>query len=198
MRRSVALLVALIVLAWPALGLPHPAKKDERLSKIGPAPDFALTNQDGNRISLGELRGKVVAVTFIYASCADTCPLLTAKMATLQTKLGADFGPRVFFVSITVDPERDTPDILKHYAERHGAKTAGWAFVTGTPEEIRTVAQRYGVYYKKSPRGDVDHTFLTSVVDQAGILRVQYLGVRFDPDELLRDIRGLLKEGRVR
>ena len=62
----------------------------------------------------------------------------------------------------------------------------------------RASLKRYGIYYKKSPHGDVDHTFLTSVVDQAGILRVQYLGVRFDPDELLRGIRGLLKEGRGR
>src|SRR5262249_35849968 len=117
MRRSAAVLAILIVLALPGLGVAHPAKKEERLSKIGPAPHCALTNQDGVRSSLSELRGRVVAVTFIYASCADTCPLLTAKMATLQTKLGRDFGPRVFFVSITVDPERDTPEILKHYAE---------------------------------------------------------------------------------
>ena len=198
MRPSVAVLVAMVVFAWPTLGLSHPAKKDERLSKIGPAPDFALTNQDETRVALSELRGRVVAITFIYASCADTCPLLTAKMARIQARLGSDSGPRVFFVSFTVDPERDTPAVLKQYAEAHGAKTAGWAFVTGTPDEIRAVARRYGVYYRKTPRGDVDHTFLTSVVDQRGILRVQYLGVRFDPDELLRDIRGLLKEGPTR
>ena len=198
MRPSVAVLAALVVFVGPALGLSHPAKKDERLSKIGPAPDFALTNQDWTRVALSELRGRVVAITFIYASCADTCPLLTAKMARIQARLGPDFGPRVFFVSITVDPERDTPEVLRRYAEAHGATTAGWAFVTGSPDEIRAVARRYGVYYRKTPRGDVDRTFLTSVVDQSGILRVQYLGVRFDPDELLRDIRGLLKEGRGR
>ena len=194
MRSSVAVLAALVVFAWPTLGLSHPAKQDERLSKIGPAPNFALTNQDGTRVTLSELRGRVVAITFIYASCADTCPLLTAKMARVQARLGPDFGPRVFFVSITVDPERDTPEVLKRYAEAHGATTAGWAFVTGSPDEIRAVARRYGVYYRKTARGDVDHTFLTSVVDRTGILRVQYLGVRFDPDELLRDIRSLLKE----
>ena len=185
-------LVVLAALAWPALGFSHPAKKDARLSKIGPAPDFALTTQDGTRLSLRDLRGRVVAVTFMYASCADTCPLLTAKMAGLQARLGRDFGPKVFFVSITVDPERDTPEVLKRYAQAHAANTAGWAFVTGTPDEIRGVARRYGIYYQKAPRGDVDHTFLTSIVDPNGILRVQYLGVRFDPDELLADLRSLL------
>jgi protein SCO1/2 len=135
-----------------------------------------------------------VALTFIYTSCADTCPLLTAKMAGLQARLGTDFGARVFFVSVTVDPERDTPEVLKRYAQAHGANPAGWAFLTGTPAQIRQVARHYGIYSKKLPRGDVDHTFLTSLIDHSGTLRVQYLGVRFDPEELLRDLQSLVRE----
>ncbi len=77
------------------------------------------------------------------------------------------------------------------------ANTAGWAFFTGTSAEIREVAKRYGIYYKKTPRGDVDHTFLTSLVDQSGTLRVQYMGVKFNPDEMLRDIRSLLREREI-
>ena len=77
---------------------------------------------------------------------------------------------------------------------RTGRTSLGWAFLTGTPAEIRQVARRYGIYYKKTARGDVDHTFLTSLVDQSGTLRVQYLGVRFDPDELLRDLQALVQE----
>lgn len=137
-----------------------------------------------------------MAITFIYTSCADACPLLTAKLAGLQSRLGEDFGSRVAFVSITVDPERDTPAVLKRYAEGHGARAPAWTFLTGTPAEIREVARRYGIYYRKPLRDDVDHTFLTSLVDQAGTLRVQYLSVRFDPDELLRDLRSLVQEGR--
>ena len=188
--------IVLLAVGWQALGLGHQAREDTRLSKIGPAPELSLTTQDGQRLSLKELRGKVVAVTFIYASCTDTCPLLTAKMAGLQAALGVAFGPKVFFLSITVDPERDTPAVLQRYAQAHGANLAGWAFLTGTPAEIRQVAHRYGIYYRKTPRGDVDHTFLTSLVDQSGTLRVQYIGVRFDPDELLRDLQALVREGR--
>ena len=188
------MLVLVVTVALVAPGLGHEGEGGAGLRRIGPAPGFTLINQDGTRLSLEDLRGKVMAVTFIYASCADTCPLLTAKMAGLQSRLGADFGSRVWFVSITVDPERDTPAILKSYAQAHGAKPAGWAFLTGTPAEIREVARRYGIVYRKSARGDVDHTFLTSVIDQAGTLRVQYLGVRFDPDELLADLRSLLRE----
>jgi protein SCO1/2 len=170
----------------------------ESLPKIKPAPEFTLTNQYGKRLALKELRGKVLAVTFIFASCADTCPLLTAKMAGLQDRLGPVFGAKVFFLSITVDPERDTPEVLKRYAEAYKANPGGWAFLTGTPAEIRDVAKRYGIYHKKTARGDVDHTFLTSLVDQSGTLRVQYMGVRFHPDEMLRDLQSLLGEANAR
>jgi protein SCO1/2 len=170
----------------------------ESLPKIKLAPEFTLTKQDGKRLTLKELRGKVVAVTFIFASCADTCPLLTAKMVGIQDRLGSAFGEKVYFVSITVDPERDTPDVLQRYADRHKANPAGWAFLTGTSAEIRNVAKRYGIYSKKTSRGDVDHTFLTSLVDQNGTLRVQYMGVQFDPDEMLRDLQSLVKETKSR
>src|SRR2546427_1983767 len=172
----------LIVLAAGSWLLPTPgdtAGDGNGLPQIGPAPAFSLTTQDGQRLSLQELHGKVVPVTFIYASCADTCPLLTAKLAGLQARLGADFGPKVFFLAITVDPERDTPEVLKRYPQAHGVDLAGWAFLTGTPPEILEVARRYGVYFKKTRRAYVEHTFLTSLIDQRGPLRVHYLGVRF-------------------
>jgi protein SCO1 len=192
---DVGILIVLAAAGWLAPTFSYAAGERDGLPRIGPAPELSLTTQDGQRLSLQELRGKVVAVTFIYASCADTCPLLTAKLAGLQAALGADFGLKVFFLSITVDPERDTPAVLQRYAQAHGANLAGWAFLTGTPAEIRQVARRYGIYYKKTSRGDVDHTFLTSLVDQSGTLRVQYLGVRFNPDELLHDLQTLLREG---
>lgn len=179
-------------MVWP-LALASAAVA-ERLPRIGPAPEFMLTKQDGERIALRDFRGKVLAITFIYTSCKDTCPLLTAKMVGLQSRLGADFGRSVYFLSITVDPKIDTPDTLKHYAEMLGVNLSGWAFLTGTSVEIGKVAKEYGIYYKKAPRGDVDHTFLTSLVDQRGTIRVQYMGVRFDPDEMHRDLRSLLRE----
>ena len=191
---GVAVLVALAAAGWAVPVACHQPKADARLSKIGPAPEFTLTTQDNTRLLLRNLRGKVVAVTFIYTSCADTCPLLTAKLAGLQSKLGPDFGPKVFFASISVDPERDTPEVLKRYARVHGAKLAGWAFLTGTPAEIGDVEKKYGIFARKNPQGDVDHTFLTSLIDRDGVLRVQYLGVRFNPDELLADVRSLLRE----
>jgi len=195
---AVTVALTLIVAAWSPAGMGHEDGKHARLSKIGPAPDFTLTTQDGHPLSLASLRGKVAVATFIYASCTDTCPLLTAKMAGIQKRLGSDFGSRVYFISVTVDPERDTPEVLGRYARTHGANLGGWAFLTGSPAQIRDVSRSYGIFVKKQERGDVDHTFLTSIIDPHGTLRVQYMGVRFDPEEMLRDIRSLLREGRGR
>lgn len=194
MSKQTAFVLVLALLACPVAGLAHDALNDQRLPTIGPAPNFELTSQDGTRVALDDYRGKVVAVTFIFASCMDTCPLLTAKMAQVQDELGADFATRIAFVSITVDPERDTPDVLKQYAQTFGANPAGWAFLTSTSEEIRDVTRRYGIFMSKTAAGDVDHTFLTSLVDSRGTLRVQYLGTRFDPEEFQRDLLSLSDE----
>jgi protein SCO1/2 len=191
-----ALVLAFVMLASLAPVQAHDAAqtKQQHLPNIAPAPAFALTSQDGTPVALADFRDKVVAVTFIYTSCMDTCPVLTALMAYVQDKLGPDFGERIAFVSITVDPERDTPEVLKRYAETFGADLKGWAFLTGAPDAIRGVIRRYGVFAAKNADGQVDHTFLTSIVDRNGMLRVQYLGVRFDPDEFRRDLLSLVKE----
>jgi protein SCO1/2 len=173
---------------------PQHASRESPLPKIAPAPEFTLISQDGAPVTLAGFRGKVVAVTFIFTLCTATCPVLTPMMSFVQDQLGSDFGAKIAFVSITVDPERDTPDVLKEYARAFGANLAGWSFATGTPAAIHNVTRQYGVFASKGENGDVDHTFLTSIVDPNGMLRVQYLGVRFDPEEFRRDLLSLIKE----
>src|SRR5229473_7529257 len=190
------LVLTLATLTTLVLAQPHaaPPQPFQALPEIAPAPEFALTSQDGAEVKLADFRGKVVAVTFIFTMCTLTCPVLTPMMSFVQDRLGPDFGERIAFVSITVDPERDTPEVLKEYAQAFGANLAGWAFLTGAPDAIRDVTRRYGVFAAKTADGDVDHTFLTSIVDPRGILRVQYLGVRFDPEEFRRDLLSLVDE----
>jgi protein SCO1/2 len=193
-----ALVLTLLVLATLMLLLPrddpHYISQEQPLPKIAPAPEFMLTSQDGAQISLAALRGKVVAVTFIFTLCTATCPVLTPMMSLVQGQLGPDFGNKVVFASITVDPERDTPEMLKLYAQMYGADVVGWSFLTGSPPVIQDLTRRYGVFASKHANGDIEHSFLTSIVDQRGILRVQYLGVRFDPEEFRRDLLSLLRE----
>jgi protein SCO1 len=190
---TLTLMLAILMLV-PIHDAPQQMFEQPPLPKIARAPEFSLTSQDGGHVTLADFRGKVVAVTFIYTLCTTTCPALTPMMSFIQDQLGPDFGTKVMFVSITVDPERDTPQVLKEYAQAFGANLAGWTFLTGPPDAIQDVTRRYGVFASKTANGDVDHTFLTSIVDPRGILRVQYAGVRFDPDELRHDLLSLLQE----
>ena len=165
------------------------------LPRIGPAPSFMLTTQDNAQLKLTDLRGKVVAVTFIFTTCKDTCPVLTAKLVGVQRKLAADVSPNVAFVAISLTPKHDTPDVLKAYADAHNADLSRWTFLTGDAKQIQALAKQYGVFVKaKKSADDVDHGFLTSIIDRAGIIRVQYMGVRFEPSELLADLQALVKE----
>lgn len=165
------------------------------LPRIDPAPSFMLTTQDNAQLKLTDLRGKVVAVTFIFTTCKDTCPVLTAKLVGVQRKLAGDISPNIAFVAISLTPKHDTPDVLKVYADAHNADLSRWSFVTGDAKQIQALAKQYGVFVKtKKSADDVDHGFLTSIIDRAGIIRVQYMGVRFEPNELLADLQALFKE----
>jgi protein SCO1 len=192
--RWLAHLLLLGLLSCPAHA--HDAPHDQRLPTIRAAPDFTLTSQDGVHVSLRDLRGKAVAITFIFASCSDTCPVLTSNMVHVQDELGPAFGSKIAFVAITVDPERDTPEVLKQYAENFGANLNGWAFLTGDPAAVRNVGRKYGVFARKTTAGDVDHILLTSLIDPKGILRVQYVGARFDLEEFQRDLLSLVDESK--
>ena len=190
-RACTALLLPLAALA---LSADAANRKTARLPTIGPAPPFALTSSNGQRVTLADLRGKVVALTFVFTTCSGTCPILTATMAGIGRALGSDFGPRVAFVAISVDPLNDTPARLRDYAAAHRADVPGWFFLTGASHDIDAVIRRYGAYANKTASGSFDHLFLTSLIDRAGMLRLQYLGVRFDPREMQRDLQMLLRE----
>ena len=100
MRAAPILLATVLAGSTPAA----PTAQDHSgLPVIGPAPDFVLRAQDGAEVALNKFRGKAVAVTFIFASCSATCPILIAKMAAVRDQLGSDFGPKIAFLSITVE-----------------------------------------------------------------------------------------------
>ncbi len=114
-------------------------------------------------------------------------------MARVQDELGSDFGTKVAFVSITLDPERDTPEVLKQYAKAFKADLAGWSFLTGEPG--RSARSRTAMAcYRQSGGRQIDHTLLTTLVDRHGTMRVQYLGYRFDADEFRHDLLSLVSE----
>jgi protein SCO1 len=105
------------------------------------APNFMLTDQLGRPVSDADLRGKVVVADFIYTTCTDICPALTAQMASLRTRLEQEglLGDEVVLLSVSVDPARDTPAVLKTYSEPFAADPANWLFLTGDEAAIRAV-----------------------------------------------------------
>jgi len=129
---------------WLKLG-PQPQfiggteNSSDGLKQYGAVPDFTLTERSGDNISLAQLRGKIWIADFIYTSCTDTCPLQTGMMAKLQEEYAAD--PVVQLVSVTVDPERDTPQALALYAAKYNADAKRWYFLTGQRDRIIRLIQ---------------------------------------------------------
>lgn len=109
-------------------------------------PNFELTTQDGIKVRLYDdlLKGKSVALNVFYTSCKDECPLETATLAQVQRILGDRVGRDIFFYSISIDPQNDTPPVMKAYAEKFGAGP-GWLFLTGKAEEIPVIARKLGL-----------------------------------------------------
>src|SRR5467141_3793184 len=109
-------------------------------------PNVPLTTQDGATVHLYDdlLKGKSVAINVIYTSCKDECPLETARLAQLQQLLGERMGKDIFFYSITIDPKRDKPEVLKAYAQKYGVGP-GWLFLTGKEEDIKLATKKLGL-----------------------------------------------------
>lgn len=150
-------------------------------------PDFALTDQTGRIVRLSEMRGQPVAVTFLYTRCpiATACPLTATRFAKLDSMLKEKGFGRL--VTITVDPEHDTPKVLAEYARHLGADPARWKFLTGDPKAVAEVASNFGLIYYPD-KGQVVHGQAAAVVDSGGRLATIYFGQMWEPEHLLRDL----------
>lgn len=156
-----------------------------------PAPDFELTDQSGREVALSSLRGRNVVVDFVYTHCPGPCPILTSSHVSLQRSLAPDVRERTWFVSITLDPARDTPEALRAYASARGVDLSDWWFVTGAPERVEAVVERFGVGSIVQPNGEIDHLVATFLIDAEGRIAERYIGLDHDVEELRRDLEGL-------
>jgi protein SCO1/2 len=140
---------------------------------------FSLIDQTGKTVSLADFAGKVVVVDFIYTRCPlpDVCPRLSATFASVSKKL-----PNVEFLSITIDPQYDTPAVLSEYARRWQAGES-WRFLTGAPEQIQEVAGLFGLIYWPE-EGSIAHTVATAVIGRDGTLKAKIEGAGYRPDQL--------------
>jgi len=148
-------------------------------------PDFTLTSQVREKVSLSRLRGQVVAVNFIYTSCAlpQFCLRISNHFGVLQRRFRARLGTDLTLVTVTFDPARDTPERLSEYASEFDADPAVWRFLTGSADDIARVAGLFGVDFFPDD-GLMSHSVRTAVIDRRGVLVANIEGNRFSADQL--------------
>jgi protein SCO1/2 len=175
------------------------------LPVLGDLPAFSLVAEDGTPFRKDDLLGRVWIADFVFTSCADACPRLQGKMRKLQDRLvPLEQGGNIGLLSISVDPERDTPEKLKQYGEIFGARAGLWRSLTGDQKEVeRTVVKGFHTAMAKVPRDNADphleafeimHGERLVLVDRLGRIRGYYDAD--DRDRLLRDARSLTVGGR--
>ena len=157
-------------------------------------PDFKLRNQDGRTIHLNQFRGRELLVTFIYTRCPlpDVCPRLAANFAALQRHFHGRIGRDLVLLSVTVDPEYDTPAVLAEYAKRWGADARGWHFLTG---DVAGLAAKLGEVYW-SDEGSIGHNSMTSVIGRDGRLAAMVEGSEWRLDQLANLVAHELEKSR--
>jgi protein SCO1/2 len=184
--------MSMLLLAVALLGGP-----DSRLAVIRAAPDFTLTTQDDKPLHVGDLKGKVLLVSFIFTTCNGSCPATTHRMARIQEalhKTGLDKDDRVHLLSISLDPERDTPAVLRNYIKLYDVDAANWSFLTGPKDKVTKAIAAWGMWAKPAANGQLDHPSRIFLVDRRGSIREIYNLSFMKPAWVVEDVELLLHE----
>ncbi len=156
------------------------------------APPFDLIDQAGQSVSLDSLGDRVLLVDFIYTTCPGPCPVQTSNQVALQKRLPEAIREDVHFVSISLDPAFDRPEILERYALARGADLAHWSFLTGEELAVADVVRRWGVGSLRKDDGSIDHTLLTFLV-QGGRIFERYTPADVGDEKILEGIVDLVE-----
>ncbi len=199
-------LFAALALAVPMGALLLRPATRPQLPVLANLPDFSLVAEDGKPFGRADMLGKVWVADFVFTSCADACPRLQNKMRRIQDRLlPPEQGGQIALLSISVDPDRDTPQRMAEYAQHYGARKEMWRYLTGPQKDVeRTVVQGFHTAMAKLPvpKGadtqaeafDIMHGERFVLVDAQGRIRGFYDAD--DPDSILRDARLLTPGGR--
>ena len=153
---------------------------------------FSLVDEQGNQVQFPEsYRGRKLVLSFIYTHCPDVCLATTARMIELRDRLGEEND--AMFLSITLDPRRDSSSVLREYARIQGIDTRNWHLLTGDKETLDSLFERMDVFYRTSfmQHGDdgtevyfLDHSDIIAVMDSEGVVQAEFKGTELDPDEV--------------
>jgi len=150
-----------------------------------PVPDFTLLDQERRLISLSQFRGKVVAINFVYTSCAlpDLCLRIANNFAVLQKRFHAQLGRDLVLLTVTFDPAHDTPDVLAAYAKQWNADPSTWHFLTGSPQDVERVCAMFDVDAFQD-EALMNHSLHTALIDRQGKLSTNIEGNQFTATQL--------------
>ncbi len=151
--------------------------------------DSKWETQDGNTIKLQDLQGKVLVTAMIFTSCKTACPRLTAEMRAISQKTGIVDPDKIRYVLISIDPETDTPAVMKDYLAANGFTGKEWLFLRSSEENTRTLANVMAVKYKKITPIEFSHSNIISVYSKDGILTYQKEGLDADLDNTVKEIK---------
>ena len=195
----------------PTLGVAgsgHQNSNPSRLAVIKSAPDFTLATQDGSKLSSSDVKGNVLLVSFIFTTCNGTCPATTHRMSQIQEELKTcnlfkEGGVRL--LSISLDPVRDTAEVLRGYMKLYDADPSRWTFLTGPPDQVSGVVKSWGMWAKApqgrpkdAANGQLDHPSRIFLVDTQYRIREIYNLNFLKPKCVVQDMELLLKEGNHR
>lgn len=146
------------------------------------APAFELTDLDEKKVTLESTNGKARIVYFYFANCPDVCPPTTFLLSEVQDQLRDEgkLGTKAELISVTFDPERDTPEVIREFAKRSYADPDGWQFLRGTTENTIQLAKDFGVGVVKNPDGTFMHSNVITIVDKEGQIRKWINGSKED------------------
>ncbi len=164
-----------------------------------PAPEFTLQDAGGKPVNFADFRGEVVVLHFIYAGCPDVCPLHAERIAQVQVMVNVTpMRDQVEFITVTTDPKRDTPELLRAYGGAHGLDPVNWKFLTSGPDRpedtTRSLAEQFGHSFTVTGDGAQMHSVVTHVIDREGMLRANFHGLNFEPTNLVLFINGLVND----
>lgn len=158
------------------------------------APEFSLKDQSGQTVTMSQLKGKVVALTFLYTKCPDVCPLIASNLAVGEQRLGAD-NKNLEVVAVSVDPVNDTVPAVKKFTDDHNlSDQSNWHYLIGSAGQLQPVWQEYHVGATSSSEGaidGVDHSAMVYLTDTSGKLRV-ILPANFTVSDFVQDVHALL------
>jgi protein SCO1 len=163
------------------------------------APAFTLQDAEGQPVRLEDFRGKVVVLHFIYTNCPDVCPLHAERIAKIQEMVNqTPMRELVQFVTITTDPEHDTPEVMRDYGSAHGLDPVNWMFLTSGPDRpedtTRKLAERFGHTFTQTDEGYQIHGVVTHVIDREGRWQANFHGLEFEPTNLVVYVNALVND----